>query len=84
MNIFVVGFPDSFGKKDLFQLFAPHGEVKSAKIIYNLETGISRCFGFVDMPDEEEAKQAIQELNESLVDDRKIAVLEARPKKEEH
>ena len=83
MNIFIVGFPDSFGGKELFQLFTPYGEVKSAKVIYNLETGASRCFGFVDMPEDDEAKKAIQELNESLVEDRKIAVLEARPKKEE-
>ena len=83
MNIFVVGFPQSFGGTELFQLFVPHGEVKSARVIYDKETGVSRCFGFVDMPDNEEAKKAIQELNESLVDDRKIAVLEARPKKEE-
>ena len=78
----MVGFPQSFGGKELFQLFAPHGKVKSAKVIYNLETGCSRCFGFVEMPDDTEAKKAMKELNESLVEGRKITVLEARPKKE--
>ena len=80
MNIFVVGFPDSFGRKDLFQLFAHHGEVKSAKIIYNLETGISRCFGFVEMPREEEARKAIASLHGSQLYDRKLGVTKAREK----
>ena len=83
MNIFVVGFPDSFGKKELAHLFEQHGEVKSAKVIYDGDTGNSRCFGFVEMPDADEAKKAIQELNESMVKDRKITVLEARQKKKE-
>lgn len=82
MNIFVVGLPQSFGKEELSLLFEPHGEVKSAKVIYDRETGGSRCFGFVEMPDVDEANKAMQELNESLVEDRKITVLEARPKKE--
>ncbi len=84
MNIFVAGFPDSFGKKELAQLFVPHGKVKSAKVIYDRDTGGSRCFGFVEMPDDDEAKKAIQELNQSLLEEQKITVLKARIQKEEH
>ena len=83
MNIFVVGFPDSFGRKELARLFEPHGTVKSANVIYDRETGGSRCFGFVDIPDDSEAHKAIQELDETMVENRKIAVLEAKPQKKE-
>ena len=83
MNIFVVGFPKSFSKQNLFQLFEPHGEVSSAKVIYDKETKESRCFGFVEMPDDAEAKQAIEKLNELLIEDRKIIVLEAKSQKKE-
>ena len=82
MNIFVAGFPDSFGRKELGQLFDPHGTVKSAKVIYDRESGQSRCFGFVEMPEEAEGHRAIQELDAIMIEDRKLSVSEARPKKE--
>ena len=81
MDLFIVGFPYSFGKKELAQLFEQHGEVKSAKVICDVDTGRSRCFGFVEMPDADEAKKAMEEMDGLLVEDRKITVREARPKK---
>jgi len=81
MNIFIVGFPDHFKRKELIDLFALHGEGSSAKVITNLETGHSRCFGFVEMPNDEEAKKAIKSLHETMVEDRKISVMQARENK---
>ena len=80
MNIFVAGIPDYFGRRELFDLFTPYGEVSIAKVITNLDTGISRCFGFVEMPREEEARKAIAALNNSQLYDRKLAVMKAREK----
>ena len=82
MNIFVLGFPYTFVRKDLIQLFELHGTVNSAKIIYNAESGQSRCFGFVEMPNEEEAKRAIESLNDKLIETRKLVVMKAKPKEE--
>jgi len=81
MNIFIVGFPEHFRRNELADLFKPHGEVASAKVITNLDTGYSRCFGFVEMPNEEEAKKAIKSLHETMVEDRKISVMKARENK---
>ena len=80
MNIFIVGFPDYFGRRELFDLFSPYGEVSTAKVISNLDTGISRCFGFVEMPREEEARKAIASLHASVIEERKLAVMKAREK----
>ena len=82
MNIFVAGLPSNFGRKELGQLFDPHGVVRSAKVIYDRESGQSRCFGFVDMPEETEGRRAIKELDAIMIEDRKLSVSEARPKKE--
>lgn len=78
MNIFVAGFPKSFGKKELEDLFKQHGTVNSAKIILNRDTGESRCFGFVEMPEDSEAKKAVTGLHEFMIEERKLTVKEAR------
>jgi RNA recognition motif-containing protein len=64
--------------QDLENLFAEHGTVTSAKIITDRMTNRSRGFGFVEMSDGAEA--AIEALNESEVDGRKLVVNESRPK----
>ena len=66
--------------QDLKDLFAPFGEVTSAKIINDRETGRSRGFGFVEMSDSAASKKAIAELNESSIEGRSINVVEARQK----
>ena len=78
MNIFVVGFPQSFGRKDLGELFETYGTVSSAKVIYNRETNSSRCFGFVEMPDDAEARNAIRKLDQTSIEGKTIKVTDAR------
>lgn len=81
MKIFIVGFPSHYEQKDLNSLFAKYGTVKSSKVIIDFDTGQSKCFGFVDMPHEEEAKKAIASLNDTMIEDRKLSVMEARENK---
>lgn len=64
MNIFVAGLPYDLDDAELEEIFEKFGEVKSAKVAIDKETGKSRGFGFVDMPNTEEAKEAIENLND--------------------
>jgi RNA recognition motif-containing protein len=66
----------------LRDIFAPKGEVLSAKIITDAATGRSKGFGFVEMASDEDADKAIAELNGTTVQDRAINVSEARPQRE--
>lgn len=68
--------------EDLNQLFSQVGEVTSASIVMDRETGRSRGFGFVEMPNREQGEAAISSLNESEFQGRNITVNEARPKTE--
>jgi RNA recognition motif-containing protein len=72
----------SYGMTDemLMQLFSQHGEVTSAKVIRDRESGRSKGFGFIEMTNEEEAEQAIQKLNGFEINGRNIRVNLARPK----
>lgn len=63
MNIFVSSLSFKAKKEDLMELFAPFGEVVSARIILNKETHRSRGYGFVEMANEEEGQAAINALN---------------------
>ncbi|MCD6194861.1 RNA-binding protein [bacterium] len=81
MRIFVGNLPWEATEEDLKKFFEPMGEVAEAVII--TRNGRSRGFGFVEMPNEEEAKKAIKELNEKELGGRKVVVNEARPRKEE-
>jgi len=64
MNIFVAGLPYDLDDAELMEIFEKFGEVKSAKVAMDKETGKSRGFGFVDMPVREEAMDAIENLND--------------------
>jgi RNA recognition motif-containing protein len=64
MNIFVAGLPYDLDDAGLEEIFEKFGEVKSAKVAMDKETGKSRGFGFVDMPNSEESKAAIENLND--------------------
>ena len=68
--------------EDLAALFGEHGTVTSAKVITDRETGNSKCFGFVEMEDETEGMNAINALNETEFQGRKIVVKKARPREE--
>ena len=78
MNIYVGNISWGMNDQDLENLFAEHGTVTSAKIITDRMTNRSRGFGFVEMSDGAEA--AIEALNETEVDGRKLIVNESRPK----
>lgn len=80
MNIYVGNLPYNSTDEELRQTFAPYGEVTSASVIADKFTGRSRGFGFVEMPNDEEAKAAIEALNGKDVDGRQLRVNEARPK----
>ncbi|MFO7817650.1 MAG: RNA-binding protein [Desulfovibrionales bacterium] len=78
-NIYVGNLPWSSSEDDVRDTFAQYGEVMSAKIIYDRETGRSRGFGFVEMEDGA-ADEAIKELDGSEMGGRNLKVNEARPR----
>ena len=74
--------PWAVDDQKLGDLFATFGTVVSAVVLKDRMTGRSRGFGFVEMENDEEAKKAIEELNNSDMDGRKIVVNEARPRED--
>jgi len=82
MNIFVAKLNYNTTEFDVRELFEQFGAVDSVKIITDRDTGRSKGFGFVEMPNDEEAYAAINALNESMVDDFTIAVKKAVPREE--
>ena len=82
MNIYVSNLSFKLQDEDLKQVFAGFGEVSSAKVIRDNQSGRSRGFGFVEMPSDDDARAAIEKLNGTEVDGRTIVVNEARPRTE--
>ncbi|BDD10225.1 hypothetical protein FUAX_26570 [Fulvitalea axinellae] len=80
MNIFVAKLSSNTTGDDLNDAFSQFGEVSSAKVIFDRETGESRCFGFVEMDDEDQGYNAIENLDGSELDGRSIVVKKARPR----
>lgn len=80
MNLYVGNLSYQTMDDDLHNAFAAYGEVSSAKIIMDRETGRSKGFGFVEMPNDDEAKAAIKALDNSDLNGRDIKVNEARPR----
>jgi RNA recognition motif-containing protein len=80
MNIFVGSLPFSLGEADLKESFEAYGPVDSVKIITDKITGRSKGFGFVEMPDDEAAEKAINELNGATVAGRTIVVNKSEPR----
>ena len=80
MKIFIAKLPYQFKEADVTELFAPYGEVSSANVIMDRETGRSKCYAFVEMPNDDEALAAINGLNETQILDKAIAVSEAKEK----
>ncbi len=78
-KLFVGGLPFATTSDQLREIFAKVGEVADANVVSDKMTGRSRGFGFVEMASEDAAKKAIETLNGSEVDGRKIFVAEARP-----
>ncbi|WP_199118863.1 RNA-binding protein [Pedobacter sp. ASV28] len=80
MKIFITGFPLTVGEEELTAVFGDFGQVKSLKIIRDRDTGESRGFGFVEMPNAEEAKEAIKRMNGGDYNGHRIKVVEAQDK----
>ena len=82
MKIFVAGLPYDLDDAELEEIFEKFGKIISAKVVMDKETGKSKGFGFVEMPDNTHAANAIKELNDTVVDRQTIVVNEARPRTE--
>ena len=82
MNIYVGNLSYGSNEDSLRTLFESYGTVDTVSIIMDRNTGRSRGFGFVEMPNDEEAKAAIAELDNKEFDGRQLRVNEARPKPE--
>ena len=80
MNIYVSNLSFNVQDDDLREYFAEYGEVSSAKVINDKVTGRSRGFGFVEMPNDDDAQKAIQGIDGATVDGRTIKVTEAKPR----
>ncbi|MFA6434426.1 MAG: RNA-binding protein [Elusimicrobiales bacterium] len=78
-RIYVGGLPFSANDTQLSAVFSAYGSVTSAKVITDKFSGQSRGFGFVEMSNDEEATTAIEKLNGSDMEGRKLTVNEARP-----
>ncbi|HEX9745210.1 MAG TPA: RNA-binding protein [bacterium] len=82
MNIYVGNLSYQISEDELRTAFEAYGTVESAKIIADYQTGRSKGFGFVEMPDESQGKAAIEGLNQSELGGRTLTVNEARPRTE--
>jgi RNA recognition motif-containing protein len=77
MNIYVGNLPFGVTENDLQELFSTYGHIESIKLLVDKFSGQSKGFGFVDMPNNSEADQAIKGLNKSLLKGRNIKVNQA-------
>ncbi len=82
MNIYVSNLSFNTSDAELSNLFSTFGEVSSAKVITDRETGRSRGFGFVEMPNDEEGKEAMAGLNNKEVEGRAMSVSVAKEREE--
>ena len=80
MNIYIGNLNYRVREEDLKQVMEEYGVVDSVKIIIDRETGKSKGFAFVEMPNDAEGKKAIEELNEAEYEGRQMVVKEARPR----
>jgi len=80
MKLYIGNLPFSTDDSQLRSLFESHGEVVSASIVMDRDTGRPRGFGFVEMSNDDEARSAIEAMNGQQVDGRAIVVNEAKPR----
>lgn|SRR5262245_47400522 len=80
MKLYVGNLSFQTTEDRLRQLFEPHGQVVSATIVMDRDTGRSRGFGFVEMGDASQGQAAITAINNQEIDGRKLTVNEAKPK----
>src|SRR5215217_5501647 len=77
MKLFVAGLPYDLYDDELMEIFEKFGTITSAKVAIDKETGKSRGFGFVDMPNADEAKEALEGLNDISLGSKPLVVKEA-------
>lgn len=82
VNIYVGNLSYRVNDDSLRNFFEQFGEVSSAKVVMDRETGRSRGFGFVEMPNDEEGKEAITKSNDKELEGRALKVNEARPRED--
>ena len=82
MNIYVGNLSHDLDEDELRKAFEAYGEVSSANVVKDRQTGHSRGFGFVEMPSQDEANAAIEGLNGTSLKGRALTVNEARPRKD--
>ena len=82
MNIYIGNLSYNVTDQDLQKLFEAYGKVDRSNVISDRETGRSKGFGFIEMPEQSEGQKAIEELDGQDVDGRNIRVNEARPKED--
>ena len=80
MDIYVGNLSSAMTAEELREAFEQHGEVTNAKVIMDRDTGRSKGFGFVEMPNQAEGEAAIAELNGAMLKGRTARVNEARPR----
>ena len=81
-NIYVGNLSFTASEDDVRQAFEQYGEVSSVSVVTDRETGRSRGFAFVEMPDAGQAQEAIEAINQQEIAGRRVNVNEARPKTE--
>lgn len=81
MNIYVGNLDFKVNEDDLQRVFEEYGTVSSAKVITDKFSGRSKGFGFVEMDNDDEANEAIKDLNGSVIENREVVVNEAKPRK---
>lgn len=82
MNIFVGSLSFKLSESELKEIFEEYGEVTSAKIIMDRDSGRSKGFGFVEMPNDEQAQKAINELNGAEINGRAVVVNQAEDRRD--
>lgn len=81
MNIYIGQLPYSVKEDELREIFSEFGEIASLKLVKDRFSGQSKGFGFIDMPNNSEADQAIKALNKSMLQGREIKVNQAEEKR---
>jgi RNA recognition motif-containing protein len=84
MKLFVANIDKQVSEVDLKNLFHGCGEVESVKIITDRATGIQKSFGFIEMPNENEAQFAIDHIPNQKIAGRQLTVVQAKPKSSFH
>jgi len=82
MNIYVGNLSYNLTEGELEEVFGAHGTVASVNIIKDRDTGRSKGFGFVEMPEQADGEKAIEALNDTELGGRNLRVNEARPREE--